>query len=343
LLDLQGDGMRSFVGALLHALMADWFVVLIDEPEAFLHPPQANLLGRMLAENKPAGRQVVLATHSSDVLRGILDAKGATVTIVRLERRGNMNHAKPLSPEAVTRLWSDPLLRFSNVLDGLFHELVVVCEADADCRFFGAIRDAVGDRRTDTLFIPSFGKNRLYVVCAALRAVGVTTRAVADIDILREEETCKRLFEILGGNWSTVQREWKIVSDAITSRAPPLSLNQVREQIVDRIDSAGGGRLTRELAEAIRAAVKAVDGWGVVKRVGVAGIPAGDASKAAEALLANLREHGLFVIAVGELEGFARSIGGHGPAFVSEVLRKDLAKDSELADARAFLDTLLRP
>ncbi|MFZ0930030.1 MAG: hypothetical protein WAN11_15600 [Syntrophobacteraceae bacterium] len=35
----QGDGVRSFVGVLLHTLIAPTSCVLIDEPDAFLHPP----------------------------------------------------------------------------------------------------------------------------------------------------------------------------------------------------------------------------------------------------------------------------------------------------------------
>ncbi len=45
----QGDGMRSFIGLLLTLYASDYPVVLIDEPEAFLHPPQARELGRRLA------------------------------------------------------------------------------------------------------------------------------------------------------------------------------------------------------------------------------------------------------------------------------------------------------
>ncbi|MDP2858850.1 MAG: ATP-binding protein, partial [Bacillota bacterium] len=37
----QGDGMRSFTGVLLHTSFGPESVILIDEPEAFLHPPQA--------------------------------------------------------------------------------------------------------------------------------------------------------------------------------------------------------------------------------------------------------------------------------------------------------------
>ncbi|MGI0081454.1 MAG: AAA family ATPase, partial [Nitrososphaerales archaeon] len=43
-LQTQGDGMRSFVGVLLHTSVGHESILLIDEPEAFLHPPQARQL-----------------------------------------------------------------------------------------------------------------------------------------------------------------------------------------------------------------------------------------------------------------------------------------------------------
>jgi len=57
--------------------------------------------------------------------------------------------------------------------------------------------------------------------------------------------------------------------------------------------------------------------------------------------LDKLRNKGLFVIPVGEIESFARSVGLHGPGFVSEVLRKNLVNDPELAGARSFVGALL--
>jgi hypothetical protein len=41
-LHLQGDGMRSFVGVLLNTFISSHSILLIDEPEAFLHPPQVH-------------------------------------------------------------------------------------------------------------------------------------------------------------------------------------------------------------------------------------------------------------------------------------------------------------
>jgi hypothetical protein len=49
-----------------------------------------------------------------------------------------------------------------------------------------------------------------------------------------------------------------------------------------------------------------------------------------------LRAAGLHVVEVGELEGFVRTVGGHGPRWVNEVLKRDLASDPEL-EARGNL------
>src|SRR5690606_12158093 len=128
---------------LLHALVVEHPVVLIDEPEAFLHPPQARLLGQMLVKEAPENRQLFVATHSSDFLRGLLDTDSSRVRVVRIQRVGDVNPIKELDNEGVKNVWGDPILRYSNILDGLFHSKVIVCEGDADCRFYAATMDAV--------------------------------------------------------------------------------------------------------------------------------------------------------------------------------------------------------
>jgi hypothetical protein len=57
-------------------------------------------------------------------------------------------------------------------------------------------------------------------------------------------------------------------------------------------------------------------------------------------LLAKLRTGGLYVVEVGELEGYARTEGGHGPKWVNAILTRDLAADSELETARKFVRDL---
>ncbi|WP_035601262.1 AAA family ATPase [Haloferula sp. BvORR071] len=84
--DHQGDGMRSFMGTLLYVLVQRRFLVLIDEPEAFLHPPQARILGKLVGQKTPQDRQIFVATHSADFLKGLLQAAPERVKVVRLDR-----------------------------------------------------------------------------------------------------------------------------------------------------------------------------------------------------------------------------------------------------------------
>jgi hypothetical protein len=75
LLTDQGDGIRAFVGLILTVVASEYAAVFIDEPEAFLHPPQERALGgRLATESERSNSQLVMATHSLDVLLGVLSA-----------------------------------------------------------------------------------------------------------------------------------------------------------------------------------------------------------------------------------------------------------------------------
>ncbi|AWM86847.1 ATP-dependent endonuclease [Microvirga sp. 17 mud 1-3] len=198
----QGDGIRAFVGILASVLAADRDIILIDEPEAFLHPPQATTLGRVLAEETPTDRQLLVATHSTDFLRGMLDHSSPRVRVVRIQRAGDVNYIRELSPTTVRNVWADPLLRYSKVLDGLFHDAVLVCEGDADCRFYGAMLDAISANNSgpDIALVYGAGKSRIATIVQALKAIGVPVRVVVDFDILADEAGLRNLVESLGVN-----------------------------------------------------------------------------------------------------------------------------------------------
>ncbi len=84
-------------------------------------------------------------------------------------------------------------------------------------------------------------------------------------------------------------------------------------------------------------------GWALAKKQGKPAVPPGDATVAFEKLDVALRAIGLFVVPVGELEGFDRNVPGHGPDWVNGVLEKyaDLSTESALADAQAFIGALV--
>ena len=347
LLHEQGDGMRSFAGVLLATSVGNENIILLDEPEAFLHPPQARHLGSTLVRNRPIGRQVIIATHSTDVLRGVLDTGSPDVRVVRIRRNGNVNSVCALDNDKIKELWGDPLLRYSNILDGLFHEGVILCESDSDCRFYAAIMDSiVGEKgatakRPDLMFTHCGGKQRLPMVLRALKEVDVPVRAVADFDILNSEQPLKDVVGALGTDWTALRPDWLIVKQAIDSKKPDLSATAVKAEINAILDRVKGSTLPSSVVTEIQAELKRTSPWAHVKATGKSFVPSGGPYEACDRLLQALRHGGLHVVHVGELEGFYRRDSNHGPRWVDAVLQRPLGTEPELEEARRFVRDLI--
>lgn len=344
LLHEQGDGVRSMLGLLLTLLTGHQTISLIDEPEAFLHPPQARYLAKILSEDSAElSRTAFLSTHSSDIVHGILEGP-ANTTVVRIVRSGDTNHASVLDNAAVRRLWSDPLLRYSNLLEGLFTDAVVVCESDADCKFFASMRDTLpplegSGRRPDLLFTNCGGKHRMRVAVEALRAASVPVAVIGDFDVLNDWSVLSRLVDAAGGESSEFEADWKIVNAALTSGARTPSAAGMKEAVVAAFD---GIQIVSERSLApVRAALKIENGWDRVKNSGFSGVPHGEPYQACERLVANLAALRIHLVPVGEMEDFVPTVGDHGPSWVAQVLEQRLHESTATDDARNFFQVVL--
>jgi hypothetical protein len=347
LLHTQGDGMRAFAGVLLYTSTGGESLLLIDEPEAFLHPPQARELGRLLVSDTRVDRQLIVATHSGDVLRGCLDAGRTNVRVARIRRDGGINRVKQLDNASIAALWSDPLLRYSNILDGLFHERVIVCESDSDARFYAAMTDVLFDgelrdrRKPDLMFAQCGGKDRLPLVVRALRALDVPVVAVADFDILSSEDTLHNLVTASGGDWPTIKADWLRVKAAVDARRPELTADEVKSGIAEILGTVAESYFPVGAKREIEKILIRSSAWFHAKTTGLATVPRGEATETCVHLLDTLAAIGIRVVRTGELESFARTEGGHGPAWVNQVLKRNLKADTELADARAFVKSFV--
>ncbi len=339
-LDSQGDGMRAFVGILLHAFLIDHSCVLIDEPEAFLHPPQARLLARFLVEQELSMRQIFLATHSGDILRGILDAGSQRVRVIRLQRDGKLNVISQLNQSEIRSLWNDPLLRYSNVLDGIFHQYVVVCESDGDCRFYSAVRDAMVEngvlQNADVMFANSGGKDRLPMLVSALRRLNVKVSVIADFDAINSD-LLGRIYESLGGEWDAAKPNWRIAKTAIEQKRPEMQASELKQRVVSVLDDIDEQYFPRSAVKEIQGLLRKSTAWSTAKDQGMSFVPSGDATRACQELLSQLKSQGLHIVPIGELEGWCRSVGGHGPTWVIAVIEKSLSDAPELEEARQFV------
>jgi hypothetical protein len=341
-LQSQGDGMRSFASVILHLLTpATLSVLLLDEPEAFLHPPQARLLGEFIAKERPGHSQLFIATHSPDVLQGLLSAAPDHLRVIRIQRDGSVNRVKELDKGRARVISSDPVMKFSSVLSGIFHQRVIICESDADCMFYSSILDLPmvrGEQQPDVLFVHAGGKHRMAALAETLRMLDVRVDVIADIDILNEEAVLERLVKALGGDSNKVAANAGPLKTAIEQHKPWLTASEVAKGIRGALGkSPSTGEFPRVLQNEIEAIFRKASPWDAVKDAGRAAVPAGQPMHHYNALINDCAEFGLWIVPVGELEGFYKTDGGKGPRWVQRVLGRDLANDTELEDARNFV------
>lgn len=346
-LQSQGDGMRSFATVLLHALAADnHSVQFLDEPEAFLHPPQARLIGEYIAKNRRTNSQLFIATHSTDVLDGLITGANKKLRIVRIQRSGTVNHVKELRKEKAAVIASDTLTRYSGVFEGIFYQHVFIAESDSGCLFYNSIlntRVVAGAQQPDALFIHASGKHRMAKLVDILRDLGVPVSVIADIDVLSEENTLRDLFEKLGGSWEEIAHHWQAIKKGVEEPRPPLNAEQVKGLILRELDGiAGLEPFPKQAERRIKAVFKAVSPWDVIKQAGRNAFRGSSTINHFDNLVEICSGKGLWIVPVGELENFCRSVeAGHGPAFVERVLEeRDLGSDNELHEARAFMQRI---
>lgn len=340
-LETQGDGMRSFVSIVLNTQIVEKDITLIDEPEAFLHPVQVRMLGGVLCNRSLPDSQALISTHSGELLRSAIAQPDVKVKVIRLQRSGDVNHTSLLNSRELNNLWEDPLLRHSNILDGLFHQGVIVCESDSDCRFFSALLEELSRSKStypDVMFAHCGGKDRMEVAVNALRALNVPVESVCDIDLVRDKHTAKKLFEAHGGDWSSIEAPWNTLQSAIRDLQAEISADIARVEIDRIFEGIAGNTVSRNEVENIQKVLKRASPWKRIKSDGESAIPAGDPYTAFKAVLNGFRSVGLHILSVGELEGFVKTVGGHGPKWVNAVFERHDLNDDELAAARLFIE-----
>lgn len=341
LLDQQGDGIKSYAGILFETVASERDITLLNEPEAFLHPPQMRRLGETLSSEVKG--QLIVSTHSSDILRGFLEGTKGKVRILRIQREGDKNIVYEAASETIKELWEKPELRYSNALEGIFHEQTIICEDDSDCRLLNSAADYIAINSAtpfkDTSYVPTGGKHGIPKVASVLRKIGVPIKAVFDIDFLSERDLVKNSVASFGGNWADVEVLWERVDSAVRGGIKPKSVEDIKSEIIQTLQNAEKEKLPKG---DIAALMKQGTAWNEVKKYGEIAIPNGQAQTDYKALKSALENLGIFVIPVGEIENFCPEIGSHGPKFVTKLLTDIPLSDSRLVGLRDFVEYVHR-
>lgn len=287
------DGVKAFTGIITTIIAGDPKVILIDEPEAFLHPSLASNLGKEVSNSvNGISKNLFVSTHSANFLMGCIQS-GTPLNIIRLTYSNNVPTARILPSEKVLKLMRHPLLRSTGVLNGLFYEYVIVTEADADRAFYQEINDRLlafepAKGIPNCLFLNAQNKQTIHEIMKPLREMGIPCAAIVDVDVVKEGGTV----------WSNLLKSGFIpeltINSTATTRANIKSRFEAKHPI--NFKTHGG-----------------VDVLDQADR------------EACNNLFDQLDEYGIFAVRKGELESWLKSLGAtasHSPEWLIEIFEK---------------------
>lgn len=303
----MGDGVKCFVGLIAAVVALKQKCLLIDDPEAFLHPPVARHLGASLIElAMNYGTQIFLSTHSGEFLLGCLEtprpetSEPPRFNVIRLTYDGEgAATATRLENDTLVRFMREPILRSARVLDGLFHSAVVITEGDSDRVIYEEINRRLLEAKDkgvqDGAFLRAQNRDTVYKMLGPLRSIGVPTAAIVDIDIFYDpKDSTQDAF--------TIQR---------LVNAADIPSDETAEIL--------------QKAETIRNAINPLIGRKSFMKTGIAQKDLKPKVRGdLQSLIDSLAEHGVFVVPVGTLESWLKhlDIRGESSEWVVNCLEK---------------------
>jgi predicted ATPase len=265
------DGIQAFIGVTLSLVVGGQELLLIDEPEAFLHPPLAEKLGRMMGRHaRETGAGILAATHSSSFLYGCV-LENPQTTIIRLNYTNGISTAHRVPSQRLREVFLDPLMRSSNALSGIFFDGVIVVEAERDRAFYEECYFRLSAGKSDfpnIKFICAQNKQTIPRIIGPLREFGVPAIGIADLDMIKE-----------GG---------ESFSGWLKSTGAPQAIHESLQLLRDRV----------------KMHFQSVD----MKKDGIEGLGK-EGQEAAKYLLDSLAKYGIFLVPVGEVECWLKYLG----------------------------------
>lgn len=319
LIEDEGDGFKSYMGICSTLLLGRRPVVLIDEPEMCLHPPQAYALGRFIGKyGVSLDHTTFVATHSSHVLRGIIE-EAEKLEIIRLSRVGAQFVGRRVSKEKLKASIEKPSTKSESILDGLFAEAVTVVESEGDRLVYGTTWDKVaGEFEHDVHFVSVGGLGGIADPCVLYHSLKIPVCVIADLDVIQELSVFENILKAVapGESVQELMDFVRRILEAVNALGPIYDEEHTRNAL--------SGVLSEELdwnnhmqVNRIRATLSDLSrGLSPTSRLkkGLDNLKAYNVYHDLVALLNQCRSHGVFLVPVGELEDWMPQLTASGPS-----------------------------
>lgn len=343
-LNEQGDGIRSAVAILSSLIANEHTLYLIDEPETFLHPPQARILGNNIVELSK-NKQCFISTHNIDFIRGILENKSSRIKIIKINRNGNNNEFHVIDNESISRIANDKNLKYSNILNGLFYNTVVLCENESDCKFYSAILEHLDSNiYQNILFCAVGGKDQFKIIIPLLQKLEINYKIIADLDLIDNRENLKNLLNSIEENkYDQISESHNNFLNLFEKETDNQIKKQktIKEEILKLFTK--DDYISEETAKKIKLTLKNISHLKLLKNTGKSCLPAGKCTIEYDKIIEFLNMNNIYVVECGEIERFITQIDGHGNNWVEKVFTTyPLLEESVYYDVKEFIKKIFK-
>lgn len=338
----QGDGIRNAVAVLASIIVNEHSLFLIDEPETFLHPPQARVLGKNIVRLSE-GKQLFISTHNIDFIRGVLEEASSRVKIIKIDRYDNNNTFNLVNNDSISNISSDKNLKYTNILNGLFYNQVVLCENESDCKFYSAILE-YEDLTTyqNTLFCAVGGKEQFKKIVPLLKELNIEYKIIADIDLISNTDSLKQLLNSIESQcYKRIEKQHKQFLENFEREMN--SQVKTQERIKTEINETFDADIymSPKVAERIKTILRDISSLKLLKSGGKNIIPQGDCMALFNEIKEFLIDYNIFILECGEIERFVPEVSGHGNTWVEKVFTNYADISTDVYDeARKFIRTV---
>jgi len=228
--------------------------------------------------------------------------------IVRLTRNGGVFEGHRVPADVLTEILARPTVRAETILDGIFAQAVAIVEADGDRMVYQAVIETLAEEcRLDVHFASVGGTGGIADTCRLYRALRIPVAVIADLDLLTDTERLRRIVSELmpKGGASNLASAASAVAEAIRRIPPNITAQEVRTRLgtVTALPMEWSKEQDLTLRTELQDLIHHLDRMRRLKSGGIASLPKTIADQTS-ALIKSLATIGIFVVPVGELEGW---------------------------------------
>ncbi len=224
-----------------------------------------------------------------------------------------MFHAHRISPATLKGITKKPTVRTETILDGVFAEGVVVVEAEGDRAVYQAVWETlIPEMQLDAHFAAVGGFGGILDTCKFYKELKIPLVVVADLDIIRDVENLGRIAAVLCDDAQALQlaKEAGALMEKLRALPPTISGDEVKRRIgeIGSLQMEWNQSDDLQVRRRLQDLAREIDRMRRIKAGGVAAMPS-DLATELSALVKNSHSIGVFLVPVGELEGWLANEG----------------------------------